>query len=212
MSMEEGEGREGKMELEEFARAINDAPTMLVIEKFGDTEYVLAKPATYDPVKREVSGYMYRGWMEPGRWRVMTFGENDPREKVFDSRTVLDPVRIQRESVFKVREQGFPVWKIVPYLTEYDFMEPEDMPDWIAILWVKYRETEMEEGKVPEEEMGWLNERIRRLRERIGDEEELLRRAEPPAFRKLREDLERIAKEEASRGGEDDDEEEGDKD
>jgi len=77
----------------------------------------------------------------------------------------------------------------------------------MAMLWVKFQEQEMENGRIPEEERTAMTERLRILRSRLGDESDLLDSPEPPVFKKLREDRERIEKEGDGSGRE-----EGDKD
>ena len=54
-------------------------------------------------------------------------------------------------------------------------MQPEEMPEWMAMLWVKYQEMRLREGKVQSQESMSLMGRIRILRERMGDEKEVLR-------------------------------------
>ena len=191
------------MSLSEFADAINNAPTMMVIDGHGIARDVLVKPAVYGTDRygyEEVRYYYYRGWLEPGRWKLTVVERGSTEDRRFDGFRDIDPVYIRKESVFKGHINGAGGSSIVPYLTEYDFMEPEEMPPWMAMLWVKFQEMEMREGKIPDEEEGSLSERLRRLRERLGDEKEVLKEVDPPGFAGLREALKRAEKREREKG------------
>lgn len=194
------------MHIREMVDRINDAPTMMVWVEPHVWNTIMVKPAMvvvdgngFD----ELRGYVYRGWMEPYRWRGWLVEKDGEADRRFTEGNDYDPVVLQRESVLSYHMNGCGATQAVhPFLTEYDFIEPEDgrFPPWLAMLWVKFREMEMREGKTPEEGNGLLKERLTKLRERLGDEREVLKEVDPPGFRRLREALERADRRDGEEG------------
>ncbi len=152
--------------LRKLAVDINNAPTVMVMVW---TE-VICKPATYYPregwQRGKIRYYRYEGPLSPGWIKV----EQKGWSKMENSHGVhRDGAEIGGHSGGSFDQT------VRPYLTEYDFMQPEEMPEWTAMLWVKYQEMRLKEGKIPSQESMSLMSRIRRLRERMGDEKEVLK-------------------------------------
>jgi hypothetical protein len=128
---------------------------------------VICRPAYLDTPDHPVMIRYYRYYGSLSGWVVV---EPKGRSGVENSHGV------HREGVeFEGNGGGNYDQTVVPYCTEYDFMEPEDMPEWAAMLWVKFQEMRIKEGKVPLKESIPLMRRITRLRERMGDEKRVLR-------------------------------------
>ncbi len=154
------------VDLKRLVADINGAPTMMVVVR----DDVICKPAT---LEIRVGGpviwyYRYHGQLSG--WVVA-----DRK----DVRHWENAHGVHVEGVVHEGSRGdYFDQTVVPYLTEYDFMEPEDMPEWAAMLWVKFQETRMREGKFQLRESIALMKRVRELRERMGDEGRVLRVAD----------------------------------
>ena len=156
-----------EVNLRKLAVDINRAPTMMVMTVRNE---VICEPATYYPregwQRSRIRYYRYEGPLSPG-WILV---EQKGRSEMENSHGV------HRDGVEMGGHSGGNFDQTVrPYLTEYDFMQPEEMPEWMAMLWVKYQEMRLREGKVQSQESMSLMGRIRILRERMGDEKEVLR-------------------------------------
>ncbi|MEM0136002.1 MAG: hypothetical protein QXU18_12390 [Thermoplasmatales archaeon] len=110
------------LKIKEVCNKINSVPTMLAVIRLGRFEKVVLTHASYDPKADEGTLTFYHG----------------PLECVYGITRLPDGVHSQTEEWVKkltFRGEVDRVEQVVPYLTEYDFTKPDDMPVWAVEMW-----------------------------------------------------------------------------
>ena len=133
-------------------------PTVLASMRLGGAMRIVIGYAPYKEGKDEGTVTFYHGPLEKGIGiTTLPDGEHGPLEEW------------TREIVLRGEQNGLS--EIEPYLTEYDFVEPDEMPLWGVRAWIGRKRLSVRKGEMRGKEGKKMMKRIEAMEKEIRADE-----------------------------------------
>lgn len=140
------------MTIKDVCEKINNMPTLLATVNINGMDRTICSWATYSPESREITLLYYYGPYD-ARLEVMT-EEMEETEEMQEKEYVA---KIAFGENMRVGDN------VSPYLTEYDFNNPEDLPEWAAEVWLRRQRANVASGDIRGKKLAALKKRIRSI-------------------------------------------------
>jgi hypothetical protein len=123
------------MRMKELCDKINNMPTLLAVVNINGFEKTVCSWVPYDHGKKEVTLLVYHGPLDIRRTYMVEEGNvKDLSKEYVTTIRYNDNIRVGNG--------------VTAYFTEYDFMEPKQLPDWAAMVWVNRQKVNIREERV----------------------------------------------------------------